>query len=412
MAVFLAYIEPVPGRLYPLVPTLEELSRRGRGVAVRSGMEEVRLLHTLDIRAEPLATEIVHFEPNDWRARTRFGALISGLQQFGERARFQVPDLQRAIETERPDVLLIDETSWGAAAAAERSGLPWAFCLFSPVPIPSRNAPPFGLGLAPRRDPLGRLRDRVAGPVVLGILARIIASHVNGLRAHMGLVPLHTLSQLYLAASLVLVSCLRCSKTMADSRRSPARRSKASSSTSSLQQLTSTRPVSGRHPTSASTASSRTRLCFSMPPVLSVTRGWGSPRRHLPTVFRSWPSHSGGTSQKSPGASKSSERASDFLRADSDLTGCVRRCAAPSSSDRERNELPQPSPHSAARLWRQTPSKSSPSVSMTPTRRDELSLSSKPSNSFTHGGNAVNMALNRSLPSSLLASRWPYHGHW
>ncbi len=111
MAVFLAYIEPVPGRLYPLVPTLEELSRRGHEVAVRSGTEEVRLLRTLDIRAEPLATEIVHFEPNDWRARTLFGALMSGLQQFGERARFQVPDLQRAIETDRPDVLLIDETS-------------------------------------------------------------------------------------------------------------------------------------------------------------------------------------------------------------------------------------------------------------------------------------------------------------
>jgi hypothetical protein len=51
---------------------------------------------------------------------------------------------------------------------------------------------------------MGRLRDRVVGPVVLGTLARIIASHVNGLRAEMGLVPLHTLSQFYLAALLVL----------------------------------------------------------------------------------------------------------------------------------------------------------------------------------------------------------------
>jgi hypothetical protein len=40
MATFLAYLEPVPGRLYPLVATLQELARRGHRIVVRSGSAE------------------------------------------------------------------------------------------------------------------------------------------------------------------------------------------------------------------------------------------------------------------------------------------------------------------------------------------------------------------------------------
>jgi hypothetical protein len=37
MATFLAYIEPVMGRLYPLIPTLQELAGRGHRVTVSGG---------------------------------------------------------------------------------------------------------------------------------------------------------------------------------------------------------------------------------------------------------------------------------------------------------------------------------------------------------------------------------------
>ena len=204
MSVVLAYVDAVPGRLYPLVATLLELARRGHDVRVRCGIDDVERLRAAGLDAHPLRREIERFEPDDWRARTRFGALSSGLGQFGERARFQLLDLQQAIEAERPDVLFVDEGAWGAAAAAERSGLPWAFSIVSPVPLPSRDAPPFGLGLAPRRDRLGRLRDRLVGPLTLGTLERVIAKHMNPLRAELGLAPVATIDDVYLAASVVL----------------------------------------------------------------------------------------------------------------------------------------------------------------------------------------------------------------
>ncbi|HEY5116500.1 MAG TPA: nucleotide disphospho-sugar-binding domain-containing protein [Nakamurella sp.] len=204
MSTFLAYIEPVPGRLYPLVPTMLELGRRGHRVTVRSGANEVNLLHSIGIDANLLAPELASFEPRDWQARTRFGALMRALNQFGERAQPQVRDLQQAIEAERPDVVILDETSWGAAAAAERSGLGWAFSVPSPLPLPSHDAPPFGLGLTPRHDRLGRVRDRIAGRLTVGTLERIIARHVNPVRTELGLPPLRTLEQFYLAADLLL----------------------------------------------------------------------------------------------------------------------------------------------------------------------------------------------------------------
>lgn len=204
MVRILAYVDAVPGRLYPLVPTLLELQRRGHSVAVRCGVDDVERLRVASLDAGPLAPEIERFAPDDWRARTPITALVRGLGQFGERAPAQCRDLRRTIDAEHPDALLIDEGAWGAAIAAERSGLPWAYTIVSPVPLPSRDAPPFGLGLRPRHDAVGRLRDATVGRLALLALERLIARWTNPLRAELGLAPVRTVGDVYLAAPLVL----------------------------------------------------------------------------------------------------------------------------------------------------------------------------------------------------------------
>ena len=79
MAVVLAYVDAVPGRLYPLVGTLVELARRDHRVLVRCGVDDVAWLCSLGLEARGLRGEIERFTPDDWRARTRFGALSMGL---------------------------------------------------------------------------------------------------------------------------------------------------------------------------------------------------------------------------------------------------------------------------------------------------------------------------------------------
>ena len=113
MGRILAYVDAVPGRLYPLVPTLLELQRRGHGVTVRCGIDDVDRLRAAGLATEPLAPEIERFTPDDWRARTPITALIRGLGQFGERAPAQCRDLRRVMDAESPDALLIDEGAWG-----------------------------------------------------------------------------------------------------------------------------------------------------------------------------------------------------------------------------------------------------------------------------------------------------------
>ena len=76
------------------------------------------------------------------------------MRVFCRRAEHEAPDLRRAIADAQPDLLLVDIATWGALAVAEASGGPWAsWCPF-PLPLPSRDAPPFGPGLRPARGPL------------------------------------------------------------------------------------------------------------------------------------------------------------------------------------------------------------------------------------------------------------------
>jgi len=203
MARYLVYTSPARGHLYPVVPTLQELRRRGHEVVVRTLSSEVGLLRESGFEAEAIDPAIERKVHADWRARTPIGALRDNLQVFLERARHDGPDLRRAIEGERPEALLVDVNAWGAMAVAESSGMPWA--TWSPyfLPIPSRDAPPFGLGLPPSRGALGRLRDRLLSPVLFGIYNRQ-APELDAVRAELGAPPVRRIERAMLRAPLLL----------------------------------------------------------------------------------------------------------------------------------------------------------------------------------------------------------------
>ena len=203
MTRYLVYTSPARGHLYPIVPTLEELRRRGHEVVVRTLPSEVELLRNLGFEAEAIDPAIEREEHADWRARTPIGALRENLHVFFERARHDGPDLRRAIEEERPDALLVDVNAWGAMAVAESSGMPWA--TWSPyfLPIPSRDAPPFGLGLPPSRGAPGRLRDRLLSPVLFGIYNRQ-APELDAVRAQLGAPPVQRIERAMVRAPLML----------------------------------------------------------------------------------------------------------------------------------------------------------------------------------------------------------------
>jgi len=204
MAKVLAYTSPARGHLYPMVPTLGELRRRGHEVAVRTMASEAERLSAKGFSARPVDMAVESREIDDWKARTQPGALLAAGRTFLDRGRHEIGDLRRAIELERPDLLIVDVNSWGATAAAEASRLPWAS--FAPYFMPVRRpgVPPWGLGLAPRQDLLGRLRDAVLWKVVEALFDRALPG-LNELRAAAGVPPFRHVPDFATRAPLALM---------------------------------------------------------------------------------------------------------------------------------------------------------------------------------------------------------------
>jgi MGT family glycosyltransferase len=190
MTRFLAYTNPLLGHVYPVVPTLLELRRRGHEVDLYTGEAAMEPLRRLGLRVRAVDPELERIENDDWKARTPIGAQRRDVENLARRARLEIPDLERAIARERPEALIVDVTAFGASTVAERSGLPWAHAVHFPVPVPSRDVPPYGLGLTPRHDVVGRIRDALARRLVLGLLERTILPPINEMRAGVGARPL------------------------------------------------------------------------------------------------------------------------------------------------------------------------------------------------------------------------------
>src|SRR5882757_9259162 len=231
MARVLAYTHPGRGHLRPLVPILDELSRRGHEISVRTLASEVELLRDRGFSAAAHGfSDVVHderIEPpgqdvnlgSTLRSKLRrrianFPALtelvghyrwVKAIQGQAPRASQEIPDLQAAIEQERPDVLLVDYTTFGAAAVAETSGLPWAQWFVSPLPVPSRDVPPYGPGLARLDNPLVRARERLLRPVLVGSMARAVLPPLNRARALAGAPPVTSIEQLFTRPPLALL---------------------------------------------------------------------------------------------------------------------------------------------------------------------------------------------------------------
>lgn len=204
MARYLAYTSPARGHLYPLVPTLDVLRERGHSVAVRTLASEVGLLRERGFDAAPIDPAIERIEHDDWKARTPVGANKRAVRTFCRRAELEIPDVRSAIDEVRPDALVVDITTPGAAAVAEAGPLPWAQWLPFFTPLPSNDAPPFGLGLRPRHDWLGRVRDRIVDRLAFRPLMYEGIDETNALRASVGAPPFEDNSDLYRRAPVFL----------------------------------------------------------------------------------------------------------------------------------------------------------------------------------------------------------------
>jgi MGT family glycosyltransferase len=204
MSRILAYTSPARGHLFPLTPILDQLQQRGHQILLKTLKSEVPLMQSRGFQVDAIDARIEGVQLNDWNAGSTRKALELAMMAFTARAEFDAIDLRDAIAAESPDAVIVDINSWGAMAAAEAWGGPWStFCPY-PMFLRSRDAPPFGPGLAPARGPLGRLRDRVIGPLAFGVLERQLLPPMNAMRADFGLREYDSADDLFLNSPLTL----------------------------------------------------------------------------------------------------------------------------------------------------------------------------------------------------------------
>jgi UDP:flavonoid glycosyltransferase YjiC (YdhE family) len=202
MTTFLAYTSPAAGHLFPLVPGLLELCRRGHSVHVRTDPALVAGLRRAGLAAEPVDPRIAAIRPGGEDGRN---GLRAGYRALMDRGALDGPDLERALAETGADALLVDALAYGAGVAAERSGVPWALTLPSLLPLPGAGIPPYGLGLRPARGPLGAMRDRLGWALVEKAYGRALLQRLNELRVAAGLAPLCSPIDLFDAPDRVLV---------------------------------------------------------------------------------------------------------------------------------------------------------------------------------------------------------------
>lgn len=111
MARVLAYTSPARGHLYPLTPVVDELRRRGHQISVRTLASQVPLMHAHGFAAAPVSGRVEAVVHQDWRGHNPRQALAMAVGVFCARAEHDAADLERAIEAERPDAVLVDINS-------------------------------------------------------------------------------------------------------------------------------------------------------------------------------------------------------------------------------------------------------------------------------------------------------------
>jgi MGT family glycosyltransferase len=204
MSRYLAYISTADGDLFPVVPVLEELARRGHHVHVRTMPRHLDALRGCGLEASAIAPALDAAELDDWKERDPRKAIARSLAHFVGQAPGNAADLRDAVDHVRPDALIVETNAWGARSVAEAGDLPWAEIMPFPWPVHSDGVPPFGPGLKPMGGPIGRLRDRVLGRLIVSTFDRAGLDGLNRVRADVGLEPLSSVMESFGRADRVI----------------------------------------------------------------------------------------------------------------------------------------------------------------------------------------------------------------
>ena len=185
---------PVVGHIAPLLILVRELVGRGHEVRWYSGRKYAGRIETTGARFVTFAQARDY---DDLKIDDQFPGRseLKGLDQlrfdlkrvFIDAAPGQFADIEAITREWRPDVVVADPAMMGAGFAREKLRFPLVVVSVLPCTLRSRDTAPFGLGMAPSRTLLGRLRNAALNQIVEHFVFRDVQQHWQRTRASIGL---------------------------------------------------------------------------------------------------------------------------------------------------------------------------------------------------------------------------------
>ncbi len=213
MARFMLTAMPFTGHVTPLRAVAAALVACGHDVRFYTGAAFREPVESTGSRLVPWRAA-PDFDENDISAT--FPRLLGekGIRQllinvqdvFIRTSPAQVEDLTAEWEREPWDAIAGDEVSVGAAFFAEQTRIPWGTIALLPLNLIGKQGPPSGMGLAPGRNPLTKLRDAALRAAV-PLFSRSLAGPLAQARATIGLPPsTRTFDRVVFSPRLVVAS--------------------------------------------------------------------------------------------------------------------------------------------------------------------------------------------------------------
>ena len=185
---------PVIGHIVPILPLASGLIARGHEVRWYSGRKYAS-------RIESIGAGFVSFNQardyDDLKFDSQFPGRseLKGLDQlrfdlkrvFIDAAPGQFADIEALTSEWRPDVIVADPGMMGAGFVHEKRNFPLVMVSVVPYVLRSRDTAPFGLGLAPSRSLVGRLRNAALNQLIEHLVFRDVQQHWERTRATVGL---------------------------------------------------------------------------------------------------------------------------------------------------------------------------------------------------------------------------------
>lgn len=195
MAEVMLAVTPFHGHVAPMTAVARAFVAAGHRVRVYTGAAHAAAFEA--VGAEVVRwREAPDFDEHDLAATfpelgtgTGLPQLMRNIEQlFIRTGAAQCRDLLAAYEVRPWHVLVAESTSLGAAFAADRTATPWVTVCLTPLALLDPGTPPPGLGIAPARGALGRVRDRVLIGALRVLTRRLQRAHESE-RALAGLPP-------------------------------------------------------------------------------------------------------------------------------------------------------------------------------------------------------------------------------